>query len=207
MLTTERIEAVDGKPATLLIVDDTPENLAVLGELLASTYRILVANSGARALSLAEAEPRPDLILLDVMMPEMNGYEVFNRLQALPETRDIPVIFVTAQAEPDEEEHGLDVGAVDYIIKPIRPAVVLARVRAQLQVKQARDFLRDQNLFLEKEIARRMADYVLAQDISIQALARLAEIRDPETGNHLIRTREYVKEKKKKIRRKPRGRE
>ena len=193
MLTTERIEAVDGKPATLLIVDDTPENLAVLGELLASTYRILVANSGARALSLAEAEPRPDLILLDVMMPEMNGYEVFNRLQALPETRDIPVIFVTAQAEPDEEEHGLDVGAVDYIIKPIRPAVVLARVRAQLQVKQARDFLRDQNLFLEKEIARRMADYVLAQDISIQALARLAEIRDPETGNHLIRTREYVR--------------
>ena len=182
-----------GQTATVLVVDDTPENLTVLGELLESECRVRVANSGVRALKIAESQPRPDLILLDVMMPEMDGYEVLRQLRARPGTRDIPVIFVTAMDATEEEEHGLEAGAVDYITKPIRPTIVLARVRTQLEVKRARDLLKNQNAFLEAEVARRMADNQLIQEVSIHALARLAETRDPETGNHLRRTQEYVR--------------
>lgn len=178
---------------TILVVDDTPENLVVLGELLQPHYRVRVANSGARALLVAASEPRPDLILLDVMMPGMDGYEVLERLRANSATRDIPVIFITALNGTKDEEHGLSVGAVDYITKPIRPAIVQARVRTQLELKQARDWLKDQNLYLEAEIRRRMGENLLVQDVSIHALARLAEIRDPETGNHLHRTQNYVR--------------
>ncbi|HSG22505.1 MAG TPA: response regulator, partial [Azonexus sp.] len=178
---------------TILIVDDTPENLSVLGELLQPTYRVRAANSGRRALQIAHGKPAPDLILLDVMMPEMDGYEVLAALRADPKTRHIPVIFVTAMDGTEDEEHGLNCGAVDYITKPVRPLIVLARVRTQLEVKRARDFLRDQNSFLEAEVARRMGENQLIQQVSIHALARLAETRDPETGNHLRRTQEYVR--------------
>jgi putative two-component system response regulator len=178
---------------TILIVDDTPENLSVLGELLQPTYRVRAANSGRRALQIAHGKPPPDLILLDVMMPEMDGYEVLSALRSDPTTRHIPVIFVTAMDATEDEERGLNCGAVDYITKPIRPLIVLARVRTQLEVKRARDFLRDQNSFLEAEVARRMGENQLIQQVSIHALARLAETRDPETGNHLRRTQEYVR--------------
>ena len=130
---------------TILIVDDNPENLTVLGELLRERYRVRAANSGARALQLALQAPLPDLILLDVMMPDMDGYEVLERLRAEPATRDIPVIFVTAMSGTEDEEHGLVLGAVDYITKPLRPAIVLARVRTQLELKQARDRLQHDN--------------------------------------------------------------
>jgi putative two-component system response regulator len=178
---------------TILIVDDTPENLSVLGELLQSTYRVRAANSGRRALQIAHGTPPPDLILLDVMMPEMDGFDVLAELRNNPATQHIPVIFVTAMDGTEDEEHGLDCGAVDYITKPIRPAIVLARVRSQLELKLARDILRDQNAYLESEVAKRMSENQLIQDISILALARLAETRDPETGNHLRRTQEYVR--------------
>jgi putative two-component system response regulator len=178
---------------TILIVDDTPENLTVLAELLQPEYRVLAANSGARALKLAAAEPKPDLILLDVMMPDMDGYEVFGHLRSNSRTRDIPVVFVTAMNAAEDEEYGLELGAVDYIAKPLRPRVVLARVHTQFTLKQAGDFLRDQNSFLESEVVRRMGENLLIQDVSIHALARLAETRDPETGNHLRRTQEYVR--------------
>ncbi|MBK1678806.1 response regulator [Rhodocyclus tenuis] len=187
------LNAAETSSTRILVVDDTPDNLAVLGELLAPHYQVLVANSGPRALQLAGMTPKPELILLDVMMPGMSGYEVFDILKSDPETADIPVIFVTSLASVEEEEHGLDVGAADYISKPVRPAIVLARVRSQLQLKRARDQLRKQNSFLEGEITRRLSDYTAAQDVSIHALARLAEKRDPETGNHLMRTREYVR--------------
>jgi putative two-component system response regulator len=177
---------------TVLIVDDTPENLTVLGELLQQRYRVRVASSGQRALQVAAGVPRPDLILLDVMMPEMDGYAVIRELRALPDTRDIPVIFVTAMDADADEERGLELGAVDYITKPIRPAIVLARVKAQMELKQARDWLQDQNLWLESEIARRMRDNQLMQDVSIRALASLAEARDMETGQHIRRTQSYV---------------
>ena len=178
--------------ATILIVDDVPENLEVLGELLQPLYRVRAAQSGARALQVARTRPIPDLILLDVMMPGMDGYAVFSALRADPLTRDIPVIFVTALDGLQEEEKGLEAGAVDYISKPIRPSIVLARVHNQLELKKARDRLRDQNMLLESEIARRMGENLLIQEVSIRALARLAEIRDPETGNHLRRTQAYV---------------
>lgn len=185
--------SLDGEKATLLIVDDTPENLTILGELLQSTYRVRAANSGQSALRIAASDPKPDLILLDVMMPDMDGYVVFAHLREDPRTRDIPVIFVTALDTAINEQYGLELGALDYITKPLRPAIVLARVHTQLELKRARDWLRDQNTFLETEIARRMAENQLIQDISIHALARLAETRDPETGNHLRRTQEYVR--------------
>ncbi len=178
--------------ATVLIVDDTPENLSVLGELLQPNYRVRAANSGRRALQIALGDPTPDIILLDVMMPDMDGYEVLAELQASTATRNIPVIFVTAMDATQDEERGLERGAVDYITKPIRPSIVLARVRTQLEIKRARDVLSGQNSFLEAEVARRMGENQLIQEVSIHALARLAETRDPETGKHLRRTQEYV---------------
>ena len=178
--------------ATLLLVDDTPENLTVLAELLSPSYRVLVANSGPRALRLAQSEPRLDLILLDVMMPDMDGYGVLARLKENPATADVPVIFVTAMTAMEEEQRGFDLGAVDYITKPIRPPIVLARVKAQLELKEARDWLKNKNEVLEAEVAARLGEILLIQDVSIHALARLAETRDPETGNHIHRTQSYV---------------
>jgi putative two-component system response regulator len=178
--------------ATLLIVDDEPANLQVLKHLLAPEYRVRAANSGANALRAARAEP-PDLVLLDVMMPGMDGYAVLKQLRAEEATRDVPVVFLTALADAGDEEYGLSLGAADYIAKPIKPAVLLARVRTQLQAKQARDWLRDQNAALEAEVKRRMAENDLTQLVSIRALAHLAETRDPETGNHILRTQNYVR--------------
>ena len=177
---------------TILIVDDTPENLTVLGELLQPYYRVRVASSGMRALAASVSEPRPDLVLLDVMMPEMDGYAVLSRLRENPLTREVPVIFVTALDATDDETRGLELGAADYITKPVRPAIVQARVRAQLELKQARDRMRDQNAWLEAEVARRMRENEMVQDVSMRALASLAETRDNETGNHILRTQGYV---------------
>jgi putative two-component system response regulator len=187
-------QVLSSPKSTLLIVDDVPENLGVLGELLRGAgYRVRLADSGRAALAYAAREPRPDLILLDVMMPEMDGYEVLRRLRQNPLSRDIPIVFLTALSETRDEERGLDLGAADYITKPINPAVVLARVRTQLEAKQARDWLHDQNDFLEAEVARRMQENDSIQAVSIRALAHLAEIRDPETGNHILRTQGYVR--------------
>jgi putative two-component system response regulator len=178
---------------TVLVVDDVPENLTVLGELLCDEYTVRAANSGPAALHLAHVNPQPDLILLDVMMPGMDGYQVMARLRADPATRHIPVICVTALSDSEEEERGLLLGAADYITKPLKPRVVLARVRSQIELKLARDRLSDQNAFLEAEVALRMRENQQVQDASIHALARLAETRDSETGNHLLRTQEYVR--------------
>ncbi len=177
-----------------MVVDDAPETLSVLSELLLPHYRVRVATSGAEGLRLANLAPRPDLILLDVMMPVMDGYAVLAQLQANELTRDIPVIFLTALAEAEDIERGLKLGAADYITKPCSPIVVMARVQTQLEAKQARDWIKTQNTLLEAEVARRMAENDLTQRASIQALAHLAEIRDPETGNHLLRTQGYVRQ-------------
>ncbi|MBV8634344.1 MAG: two-component system response regulator [Burkholderiaceae bacterium] len=177
----------------LLIVDDRPDNLRLLGSLLSPQYRVCIANSGERALALTSGDTRPDLILLDIMMPTMDGYAVMARLRASETTRDIPVIFLTAMDAMEDEEKGLAAGAVDYITKPIRPSIVQARVRAQLDLKRMRDWLGNQNTLLEAEVARRMEENQHIQDASILALAHLAETRDPETGNHLRRTQEYVR--------------
>ncbi len=180
--------------ATLLVVDDAPETLSVLSELLLPHYRVRVATSGAEGLRLAHLQPRPDLILLDVMMPVMDGYAVLAELRASELTRDIPVVFLTALAEAEDIERGLREGAADYITKPCSPIVVMARVQTQLEAKQARDWIKTQNTLLEAEVARRMAENDLTQRASIHALAHLAEIRDADTGNHLRRTQGYVRQ-------------
>ena len=138
----------------VLIVDDIAENLQVLGELLQPSYLVKVATSGERALKIAATHPQPDIILLDVMMPVMDGYECLHRLRENPDTRKIPVIFVTALDTTEDERKGLDLGAVDYITKPIRPAIVEARVRNHLEMKATRDWLYEQNIVLEAELSR-----------------------------------------------------
>ncbi len=123
---------------TILIVDDSPSTIDLLREILRAVYRLKVANNGEKALQLASGVMRPDLILLDVMMPDMDGYQVMERLQADERTRSIPVIFVTANSDAGDEAHGLSLGAVDYLTKPIKPAVVAARVHTHLELADAR---------------------------------------------------------------------
>jgi putative two-component system response regulator len=177
---------------TILVVDDTPENLILFGEILKPLYQVRVANSAARALQLASSDRKPDLILLDVLMPEMNGYQVITMLRQNIETRDIPVIFVSALDDDEDETRGLELGAVDYITKPVRPAIVLARIQAQLELKTSRDRIQNQNVWLEMEVQRRMQENEEMQDIAFLALANLAETRDNETGNHILRTQGYI---------------
>ncbi|RVT86015.1 response regulator [Inhella crocodyli] len=180
-------------PPTVLVVDDVADNLSLMFGLLRTAYRVRVANQGERALELAHAEPRPDLILLDVMMPGMDGYEVCRRLKADPATAHIPVIFLTAKSQVEDETFGLSLGAVDYITKPISPPIVEARVRTHLQLKASADFLRDRSEFLAAEVARRTRENEALQDVVVLAMASLGETRDNETGNHLRRTQHYVK--------------
>jgi putative two-component system response regulator len=171
---------------------------------LSELYRVRAANSGQRALQLAQQEPKPDMILLDVMMPQMSGYEVLERLRGDPGTRDIPVIFITAMNSEDDEQRGLLMGAVDYITKPLRHAIVLARVRTHLELKQARERLQRDNALLELEVAQRLNDRLVVQDVTIRVLARLAETRDNETGNHILRTQRYVETLARKVQQHPR---
>ena len=187
-----RAEQSHYSPATLLVVDDTPDNLMLMTDLLKDRYRVKAANSGEKALRVLQGDTLPDLILLDVMMPGLSGHEVAQQLKHDPRTRDIPIIFLTAMAATEDEILGLELGAVDYITKPIRPALVLARVDTQLKLKAAQDFLRDQNDYLEKEVARRTREVIAIQDVAIQAMASLAETRDNETGNHIRRTQHYI---------------
>jgi putative two-component system response regulator len=177
----------------ILVVDDTPANLSLMNDLLGSTYRIKAANSGARALRIAASDPRPDLILLDVMMPELDGFEVCRQLKASAQTWDIPVIFLTARSEVQDEQVGFELGAVDYITKPISPPILMSRVQTHLTLKASADFLKNQNQFLEKEVQRRLEEVRDIQDVTILTLASLAETRDNETGNHIIRTQHYVR--------------
>ncbi len=131
---------------TVMVVDDTPANLVLMNDLLQEQYTVKVASSGARALKIASGDKAPDLILLDIMMPDMDGYEVCRQLKANPKTRGIPIIFLTARTEERDEQLGLELGAVDYITKPIGPAIVLARVQTHLSLKQARDSLERRNI-------------------------------------------------------------
>jgi len=174
-------------------VDDTPENLQLMHALLKESYRVLLANGGAAALRLARLEPRPDLILLDIMMPELNGYTVCEALKADPETAPIPVIFLTARGEVEDEEMGFRSGCVDYITKPVSPPTLLARVANHLALKAASDQLAYNNRYLIEEVERRTREVQMVQDVTIMAMASLAETRDIETGMHIRRTQHYVR--------------
>jgi len=191
---------------SVLVVDDTPENLVLLHNLLKDRYHTKVANSGERALAVATAAPVPDLILLDVDMPGMTGFEVCKRLKNDSRTSHVPVIFLTARAEVEDEQRGFDAGGVDYVIKPISPPVVLARVRTHLRLKGVADFLKDKNAFLRSEVEARTRDVQVIQDVTIMAMASLAETRDNETGNHIRRTQHYVRALARKLKPHPRFR-
>ena len=183
---------LQGKP-TILVVDDTPSDLSLMANLLKADYRVQVANEGANCIKLASSDRPPDLILLDIMMADMNGYQVCRRLKSSAATRDIPIIFLTAKTSIEDEQMGLNLGAVDYITKPISPAIVLARVATHLTLKASADFLRDKNAFLEQEISKRDRQMTAIQDVTILTMASMAETRDSETGNHIRRTQNYVR--------------
>jgi serine phosphatase RsbU (regulator of sigma subunit) len=152
---------------TVLLVDDAPANIQIVNSILKDIYKIRIATSGAKALELANMTPPPDLILLDVMMPDMDGYEVCTQLKLGQETRDIPVIFLTGQTHVDEETRGFDVGAVDYIHKPFSPAVVKARVQTHLVLRGVREQLAKQLLRIQKELetARQIQLSILPSEI------------------------------------------
>ncbi len=170
----------------VLIVDDAPENLRILGELLRDKYTIMFALNGKDALRLAAAHSQPDVILLDVVMPGMDGYEVCETLKKDPKTHDIPVLFITAQSNEKEESHGLALGGVDYISKPFRASLVQSRVDNQLELKKHRDLL-------DHLVQERTKELRLTQEATIESMASLAEWRDPETGLHIKRTQKFVK--------------
>ena len=148
---TEHAPEANSRSATVLVVDDTPTNLSLMSDLLGDLYTVKVATGGARALKIARADTPPDLILLDIMMPEVDGYEVCRQLQADEKTRNIPIIFLTARNEASDEQLGLELGAVDYITKPISPPIVLARVKNHLALKHLRDLDQRRMVMLNEE--------------------------------------------------------
>jgi len=178
--------------ASILVVDDEVTNLSLVAGLLREQYKVIAAKDAERAMELAKRE-QPDLILLDVMMPNIDGYQLCIMLKANGLTSNIPVVFLTSQAETENEEHGLDLGAVDYITRPIRPKILLSRVRAHLAVAHAAHAMRVNNEYLETEVNRRGEQLTNLQNVTILAMASLAETRDTDTGNHLRRTQNYVR--------------
>ncbi|MBE2258365.1 MAG: two-component system response regulator [Rhodobacteraceae bacterium] len=190
--------------ATVLVVDDRPDNLSLMSALLKQRYRVKVANHADQALRIVASATPPDLILLDVMLPDIDGYEVCRRLKAAPTTRHVPVIFLTAKSDPGDEQMGLSLGAADYITKPISPPILLARVATQLALKASSDLLRNQNERLAAEVARRTSELEALQEVTILAMASLAETRDCETGKHILRTQRYVRALAEKLRPHPR---
>lgn len=188
----------------ILVADDSPENLTIIHGLLRDKYRLKVATNGEAALEIANAKPAPNLILLDIMMPIMDGYQVIRRLKASPATREIPVIFLTARNTDVDEAVGLEIGAVDYIAKPVSGPILKARVRTHLNLKASNDIIRDKNVFLIREVARRTRELEMVQDVTILAMASLAETRHLETGNHIRRTQAYVRALAKQLQHHPR---
>jgi putative two-component system response regulator len=179
------------KPS-ILVVDDSPVNLSLVAGLLRDRYLVKAATDGERALSLVRADP-PGLILLDLEMPGMDGYEVCRRLKADPMTRPIPVIFLTSHTEVESELRGLALGAADYITRPINPGILMSRVRAHYSEASHAEDMRVANAYLNYEVDRRTRELAAMQDVTILALASLAETRDIDTGNHLRRTQNYVR--------------
>ena len=188
------MQSIDSHRPLILVVDDAPDSIEpIVSCLHQAEFRTRIATRGERALQLAASAPVPDLILLDVTMPDMDGYEVCRQLMNNPVTAGIPVIFLTIRNEELDEQLGFDAGAIDYITKPISPPLVLTRIRNHLNLKAASDFLRDRNSYLEQEVRRRTRELSLIQDATIVAMASLAETRNNETGKHIRRTQMYLR--------------
>ncbi len=170
--------------ATVLVVDDAPENIEILSEILQGQYKVKVASSGERALSIVLGDKPPDLVLLDIMMPGIDGYEVCRQIKAHPQRRAIPIMFVTSMEETEDEALGLAMGAEDYITKPFSPYIVLARVKTHLA-------LYDQTRELERKVHERTLELQKTRMQIIHRLGRAAEFRDNETGYHVLRMSHY----------------
>jgi putative two-component system response regulator len=167
----------------VLIVDDNATNLDLLVNTLKTEYRLGIAKNGPNALAYA-LKHKPDLVLLDIMMPEMDGFEVCTRLKAIPEAASIPIIFITAMSETVSKTKGFELGAVDYITKPFHAAEVKARIRTHLSLKEMRLRLESQNELLEQQVAQKTAEIRDMLDASIHSMALMSEIRDPYTAGH-----------------------
>ena len=174
---------------TILVVDDTPANIKILGNILVEDYEVKIATSGAQAIEIVSND-RPDLILLDIMMPEMDGYEVCRRLQTDPNSQNIPIIFVTAKDEASDEAKGFEMGAVDYITKPVSTPIVKARVKTHLMLKAAKEDLQNQNAILDQKIKKRRMELKASQLEAVERLGLASEYRDEETGFHIKRISE-----------------
>jgi len=170
----------------VLVVDDNEDNLMILREGLGDIYDVLIAGSGEQALDIARRKPRPDIILLDIQMPNMDGYTVIKKLHQRISTKNIPVIFVTALSEIQDELHGLELGAVDYITKPINLGLLRRRIHNHLELKRHRDHL-------QELVNERTREIRLVQELTIEMISNVTEFRDPETGGHIIRTKFYIK--------------
>lgn len=190
MKTTQKAQSTN---KTILIVDDIPENLDVMKDILSPYYRVQVATNGRLALKVAMSPSRPDLILMDVMMPEMDGYEACQHLKQDDRTRNIPILFVTAKSEIEDEAKGFELGAADYLVKPVSPPIVLARVKTHLAMNDQLKLLEDQ---VEKRTAQLQIRNIEMEETRIEVirqLGRAAEYRDNETGMHVMRMSRYTK--------------
>jgi len=183
--------APDTRP-TVLVVDDTPQNLNVASRMLREHYRCLVSLDGAKSIEIARADP-PDLILLDVMMPAMNGMEVCRRLKELNETRSIPVIFLTALNDIEDETACFDAGGVDFITKPMNPATLLARVRTHLALRAQERHLAQLVQVRTQALEERTREVEQTRLEVIRRLGRAAEYKDDDTGLHVIRMSHYTR--------------
>ncbi len=177
---------------TILVVDDAPANLTLLSGLLSPRWRVQLAPSGMKALELVRRQA-PDLIVLDVMMPDLDGYEVCRQLKADARTREIPVLFLTALSQPEDETRGFASGGADFIHKPFNPTTVLARVATQLEAKAWRDALHRRNVWLQSELEVRLAEVEQLRDATLHVMISFAEFRDADTGFHVRRTQEYMR--------------
>jgi putative two-component system response regulator len=178
--------------ASILIVDTASDHLAPLETLLGERYRLLQAHSGADAIRLTRQSPRPDLILLGLSLPDMDGFTVFNEIKCSFLSADIPVIFLTSATQPQDERRAMRDGASDVVTFPFTPETLQARVATHVQLKLARAMLKDQQSHFAHLVAERTRDVVHMQDATVLAMASLAESRDPDTGNHIRRTQHYV---------------
>ena len=207
--------------ARILIVDDQPDNLLILEDLLGEHYSVHAACDGEAALTrLQDGNNLPDLMLLDVVMPGMDGFEVCRRVKSSPVLRDIPVLLLTSLESAADEEYGLSLGADDFIHKPYSPPVVLARVNNHMKLAYASRMLRSRNEDLERLVAERTReilrqseqlirskqDVIASQGATITALCSLTAVRDHETGGHIRRTQHYVRVLAERLRDHPRFR-
>jgi putative two-component system response regulator len=181
------------KDFTILLVDDSYESLVLLGQLFIDKYKVKFASSGKEALEIAFSDTPPDLILLDVSMPEMDGYEVCLALKQSAVTKNIPIVFLTVSSRLEDEKKGFELGAVDFVKKPIQPQTLLVRVANHLTLKASTDLLRSRTEYLEAELSKSAQEIQAIQNLAIRSLVSLAETRDMETGNHILRTQLYVK--------------